>query len=337
MAPYSDEPLPQEPQMLKMALFGDIHFGNKTKHELIEAAVKDAFEKKPDILVFNGDIIEGNLANFKNVARSIDLPEHAEDYEEYLKKKGLSKAELQKEMLRFRKSRDESEPVQNINSQISLFNEAFMPLIEDVVKRGGIVIVVSGNHYNETTHRWEFDESSEMYYSIRNHLKAHEEDGVLNSSWKERVKAILGSEFGAGDLKIEGLQTHFAHKLEDKEDRMESFLETKRTDANLVLVSHFHKHKEINTANKLIVETLPMKDTILDPYLTRIPSVAHVVDGYVYLEVNVRDGEIISHKTHPIIEREFRAKGLQSEDPHLKFVQSQQEVRLEQPTKQKVT
>ena len=329
LAPHANEPLPQEPKKMKMILFGDIHFGNKIKHELIEAAAKDALDKKPDVVFFNGDTIEGNLWNFKNVARSIDLPEHADDYEKSLRNSGMSEADIQKEMLRFRKSYSESSPIQSIDAQISLFNDIFMPLIGDVLERGGIVVLGSGNHYNMTTRRWEFDEATTLFYAVRNHMKAHEEDGTLGKGWEERVKLIPGSEYGAGDLNIDGLQVHTAHLLEDKIDKMESFMETKRTIAALIIASHFHKHQEVKTDKKLIVETLPMKDTVLDPYLSRIPTVAHVVDGYVVLEVEVRDGEIISYKTRPIIERELRARGLQPEDPHMKFVDAQQIVRLE--------
>ncbi|MGA3021087.1 MAG: hypothetical protein ABSD68_04015 [Candidatus Micrarchaeales archaeon] len=327
LAPYAYATMPQETTTMKLALFGDVHLGNNMRYDLVEASIKDVREKKPDIVIFNGDVLEGDLGNFKNVSRSIDLPGHSQEYLKSLKTRGMSETAIHKEMLRFMMERDRSAPIQNVDSQIKLFNDAFMPLIDDVLGRGGIVIFTSGNHYNMTTKGWMFDEAIKLYFSTTNHMKAHEEDGKLEKGWEERVKIIPGSEFGAGDLNMDGLQTHFAHKLGNAENVIETFLETKKTDAVFSLISHFHKYKEVKTANKLVIETLPMKDTLLDTYLSRINSVAHVVDGYVYCELDVRNGEIISYRSRPIIERELIARGVLQEDPHRVFVLDQQTVK----------
>jgi hypothetical protein len=333
LAPYAYTPMPREITTMKIALFGDVHLGNNMRYDLVEASVKDVRERKPDIVVFNGDILEGNLANFKNVSRQMDLPGHNEEYLNSLREQGMGEPAIQREMIRFMTERGRSAPIQNIDSQIKLFDDVFMPLIDDVLEGGGIVIFTAGNHYNRTTRGWMFDEAIKLYYSTTNHMKAHEEDGKVKKGWESRVKLIPGSEFGAGDLNVDGLQTHFAHLLGNAEDRIETFLETKKTDAAFVVISHFHKYKEIETANKLVIETLPMKDTLQDPYLSRINSVAHVIDGYVYCELDVRDGEIVSYRSRPIIERELVARGAMKEDPYRAFVTDQQIVKSEKSQK----
>ena len=87
--------------------------------------------------------------------------------------------------------------------------------------------------------------------------------------------------------------------------------------------SHYHQYEEIKTANKMVIESLPMKDELLDTYLAQIKSVAHKIDGFIFCEFDTRDGDVIRYKIRPILERELQGRSLLIEDPHNEFVAEQ--------------
>lgn len=328
MAPYADSELPEEPKLLKAAVFGDVHIGNHSKYSLIRAAVKDAMARNPDVVILNGDIIEGNLANFKNAARSIDLPGTLERYQEWMKKQGMSEEKIKEESLNYLTELKHSEPVYNIDAQMEPFLDLFGPLMDQTLMKGGSVILTAGNHYNMTFRQWELDEGIRMRHSLSAHMKAHAEDGKIDKDWPDRVKTIAGSEYGAGDLKVNDVPFHIVHKFEDSETNIEGVTESKRLNAAVVITSHFHKNKETKTRNILVIETLPMKDRLLDTYLARIRTSAHTTEGYVWLELDKnKEGEVLSYRTRPIIDRNLIARGMLEENPFLKFVEGEQVLR----------
>jgi len=212
-----------------------------------------------------------------------------------------------------------------------MFSDLFMPLIEQVLKKkNGAVILNAGNHFNQTFRRWMIDEAIAMRNPVVDRMKAHEQDGTIDKDWKDRVKFIPGSEYGAGNESVNGLEFHIAHKWEDSEARIAGRAETKRNSAPIILTAHFHKNKEVETDGRIIIESLPMKDRTLDTYLARISTVAHTTEGYVFLEVGYyQNGDLAWHRTQPIIDRNLIAKGVLEENPFLEFVEAEQILRTD--------
>jgi len=160
--PYQDTDLKSmyDIEKIKVAVFTDAHVGSHSKLKVLEASVKDALARKPDVVVFGGDNLEGFLNSYAAVTRYGMTYDFVERYEEQLKSL-VDKSEvnprlvslLKESMLKVR---------YNIDEQPSIFLNKLFPLIDDVSLRGGALIYTSGNHPNKTEEGWHRDEATTL-------------------------------------------------------------------------------------------------------------------------------------------------------------------------------
>ena len=311
--PHHAEGPPQDPRQMKVAVISDVHFGNYSDAKLLQESVKDALARKPDVLIFSGDIIEGNHNNYKYVNRPESEVTFPRDYEKQLIESGISGEELKAKLLESYYS-SKSRVISNIDAQARPFMEIAMPLIDDVIMRGGSVIFVSGNHYNKTYSDWQLDESTRLRDMTAVHLMAHEEQGKLDSGWKDRLFAVSGSDYGAESFKIDGIRIATSHKVGPTESAMISFAEKKKSDVELSVGGHFHSFKVVSANGIIVAESPAMQEAKDNPYLKRISIPVGDTTGYMFLDLKVdaEKGKIVAAEISPVFRKDLikESKGI---------------------------
>jgi hypothetical protein len=208
---------------VKVEVHSDTHIGagnpldQFSNYELLEACIHDSNSRGlPDILVFGGDMVEGALGTKLNEypGRNYINPE------EFLKRlERMSKLTPEERMsarLEFLKRQNYAHPVTVVEEQVNRLS----PLIKhavDVVSAGGDVVLVSGNHYNQSQRGENFDEATHLAKDIRllggfgdNHPRIH----VFYGGWQ-----------GSGDVTVQGIPIFGIHKGKGSKDKITGLMD----------------------------------------------------------------------------------------------------------------
>jgi len=192
--PYQDTDLKSmyDIEKIKVAVFTDAHVGSHSKLKVLGAAVKDALARKPDVVVFNGDNLEGFLNSYAAVTRYGMTYDFAGRYREVLGSL-VDKSEVNKRMADLLEE-SISKVRHNIDEQPAMFLNILFPLIDDVCLRGGALIIDSGNHLNNTEEGWHRDEATSLAGYIESHLKGNIKAFEMVKGYIEITRTIITSE-----------------------------------------------------------------------------------------------------------------------------------------------
>jgi hypothetical protein len=209
--------------VVRAEVHSDTHIGTGnnlddwSNYELLEACIQDSNERGlPDILVFGGDMVEGALGSKLNeyVARNyIDQKEFLRRVEE---RAGLSPKERIAARMEYMQRQMYASPVTVIEEQVN----RLAPLIRhavDVVQNGGDVVLISGNHYNQSHRHEHLDEATHLAKDIRllgrfgqNHPRIH----VFYGGWQ-----------GSGEVTVSGIPLFGIHKGKGTKDKITGFMD----------------------------------------------------------------------------------------------------------------
>jgi hypothetical protein len=209
--------------IVRAEVHSDTHIGTGnnlddwSNYELLEACIADSNARGlPDILVFGGDMVEGALGSKLNeyVARNyIDQREFLRRVEE---KAGLSPKERIAARMEYMQRQMYASPVTVIEEQVN----RLAPLIRhavDVVSNGGDVVLISGNHYNQSHRHEHLDEATHLAKDIRllggfgqNHPRIH----VFYGGWQ-----------GSGEVTVSGVPLFGIHKGKGTKDKITGFMD----------------------------------------------------------------------------------------------------------------
>ncbi len=293
---------------VKIGVISDTHIGNFADLDLLDKVVARLKELKPEILILPGDLIEGNYNNYKNVPRmTTDFNYHAK-VEEELRSMGVKEDKI-KEFMDWLIRRDEKRVIQDIEEQASVFADHVEDLIYDVLNKGGSVIIVSGNHYNNTAPGWQFDEAKKIESILRAYIKGRTREERAEKLLKN-LKSIPGSESG-GDIVPLNYNKTFLGGIKVAHDgggnKIEGLIRAEEKErlgekTGLLVSGHYHQFKTVITGNKIIITAPAMQESETNPYLERIgiPK-SDLVEGGLYVEARINNNEIKAIKTVPLL------------------------------------
>jgi predicted phosphodiesterase len=308
LAPNANAEIPKNPQNISIVEFTDVHVGNYGNIELLKSSVKDALDAKPQILVLDGDNIEGNLGNFKYTARPENEIGMMKEYKKWMIEKGMPEKKIQHELLdRYEKLNDNV--ISNIDAQAKIFVKEIQDLVLDVVKREGYVIVISGNHYNKTHRDSQHDEATLITSHIEMLLEGANINGSLPKDWKSHIKKGSGSDIAAEKFNLNGMNIEIRHGLANNEERVESALESKRTDASIVVTGHGHEIREVTNTSTEVVQGPAMQASATNPYnkLGYFPTATDdKFTGYLQMNLKIKDGKVLEHDFIPRLKDQLR-------------------------------
>ncbi|MBI5159479.1 hypothetical protein HY992_05145 [Candidatus Micrarchaeota archaeon] len=229
-----------EEKKLLFEFVGDTQVGvgnpldQSSNYERIDAYVKDSQEKGiPDVLVFMGDMAEGSLGGKLNEY----IPKAFKSIDEMRRKiDGLDvsageKAELMNEfLLRL----NYANSIHNVDEQFEKMRPLIMHAVR-VLQKGGDVVLISGNHYNQTQRQENFDEATRMAYEIRLASGIEQND--------PHIHVLSGGWYGGGDAVVQGVPMFGVHKGRFSPDKVTGLMEHKigqMKDVFLVAQGHHH-------------------------------------------------------------------------------------------------
>ncbi|MEM3227694.1 MAG: hypothetical protein QXK65_01970 [Candidatus Micrarchaeaceae archaeon] len=188
-------------ESFKIAVFTDQHEGNHNLRKLLAAAVDDALKREPNVLVLSGDNIEGFLNDYAQVIRYGMDWQYPKRFREELESMKLSSSEVNRRVAEMLENTVLSVRY-NADEQPSMLLENFWALIDSVVERGGAIMVVSGNHPNNSGNggkHWHRDEATSIGSYIETYLNARIKQ--LEGSRKtveNAIGAIIAAAFPQG-------------------------------------------------------------------------------------------------------------------------------------------
>ncbi len=323
LVPNAGKEAPHAPEKIGIVEFSDVHIGNFGDLKLLKAAVSDALKLHPDVLILNGDNIEGNLQRHMDAPRVENEPNIMPEYDYWLKQKGIT-TERRNELILERFEKLRSSVIHNTDAQAEVFTEPLKDLIFDIVKRGGYVVVTSGNHDNKSSREITRDEASAVAGQIYAMLDGAREKLGLPEDWKDHktdyVKTGKGQEIAAETYVMRDMPVEIRHGLSNRESAVVNHLENKRSQAKFIWTGHGHSIREVVTKNFEAVQAPSMTETATDTYVKTLPiAVApnNGQTGYLYTEIRARDGEVLSHIFNPRLRGELGV----GEDLWYKFLQ----------------
>jgi hypothetical protein len=209
--------------LVRVEVHSDTHIGSGnmldeySNYELLDACIEDSNERGlPDILVFGGDMVEGALGSKlnENVAKAYINPK------EFMKRlDAMDELSVEDKMMarvEFMKRQNYSHPVTVVEEQVNRLS----PLIKhavDVVNAGGEVVLISGNHYNQSQKRENFDEATHLAKDIR--LLGGFEDN------HPRIHVFYGGWQGSGDVIVKGIPLFGIHKGKGSKDKITGLMD----------------------------------------------------------------------------------------------------------------
>ena len=229
---------------VKVEVFSDTHIGagnhldDVSNYELLDACIKDSRSRGlPDILILAGDMVEGALGSKLNehVARNyLSQKEFDKKVEEHAKAAGLSKEEVMKAKMEYHQRQNYSHPVTIVEEQVNRLHPLLAHAV-DVVKNGGDVIVISGNHYNQSQRNENFDEATHLAKDIRL-LGGFEEN-------HPRIHTFYGGWLGSGEVKVKGIPIFGIHKGKGSGDKITGLMDHRidqKRPGFLYVEGHYH-------------------------------------------------------------------------------------------------
>ena len=282
---------------LKIASIQDIHIGNYANYPLFKAALRDIAEKKPDILLVLGDIYEGNLNNYKNMPRDSNKIDDSEKFSKFLEGMNLSKEERNEILLQYFRDK-EKQVIYNIDQQPGEFILPMAPIIIDIIKRSGYILIASGNHPNKTVPGGQFDEATSLQERIYTLLAPLAERGELPSDWRSRIKTAPGNEEGGDIFYINHNGKDYIidiNHILPKPARLQTVLTKERNNSTLLFGANWHEPEGIMLNGKIVVDGAALQRSADNPFLKEIRASiteTEMLNGYTYVEVELSNGKV---------------------------------------------
>ena len=299
--PYVGLQKPGKPDEFTIAHITDVHIGNYGDLALLKAFVNDALSRQPFLLSLGGDNIEGNHHNYKYTQRPENDLDIMGEFERFLMEKGFTQSEIDKAKLdRYEKQR--VNVISNIDAQSKVFVDAIQDLAIDVVKRGGYIVITSGNHYNKTHGDSQHDEATILKAHIEMLLCGVASSGNLPAGWRSHIKTGSGSDIAAETYRINGMDIEIRHGLATKEGMVVAALEAQRSSAKLVVTGHGHEIREVITDSAQVVQGPTMQASETNPYgkVIHVPiNPTDSLNGGLILTYITKGDEILGHSFEP--------------------------------------
>ncbi len=299
MVPYMNKPEPSPEKRYRVAHITDTHIGGHGDIELMKAAVKFLIEKKPDLVVFDGDILEGNRGEGIGYASIISQGTDPE-------------IEI---------ANPNTKVILNVDAQPLVFIQIFGPLLHDVAKRGGGLAYISGNHANNTEADEAHDEAIRLRNSTIMYLSMAGQNGELPEDWRSRIKAISGKETGTDTYAIEDedhkINIKMSHRYPASKPGMIKALEKSKSSAVATFVGDLHSMQSVSTLNHVVLRGLSMEDSSQSSYVRNIhvPSGVRGINGFhvmdLYIAKDEYDNERMTrHVTETVLPQQLISKEL---------------------------
>ncbi len=306
---HASEKIPTDITKIGAVAYSDVHWGGWAQVDLLDTAVKlgkkyfhNLDDSKIPILLLNGDMIEGNLANFKNQPAKRTLPNTPEEYKAYLEKRGLSQEEIYKELYKMHQN---VSIIETISAQAETLVERMLPVIDEVISKNGYIIIVSGNHFNNTVRGHEWDEATELEGRIKSYLKGK---GV----GEDRVIVVTGEEYGIGNIPIGDTENtiRVQHKLARALEKKPKAISLKRVPTAAVFESHYHEARETASGDLQTFETVSMQYEDENTYVSEFPqAISNATRGFIIVEAEFKDNKTIKSTYTPILRANLERNG----------------------------
>ncbi len=229
-----------ETKKLVFEFVGDTQVGvgnpldQTSNYERIDAYVKDSEERGlPDVVVFMGDMAEGALGGKLNeyIPKAFKSIDEMRKRIDALDVSGEEKAELMNEfLLRL----NYANAIHNVDEQFEKMRPMILHAVK-VLQRGGDVVLISGNHYNQTDRNERFDEATRMAYEIRLAGNLEQND--------PHIHVFSGGWYGGGDAVVKGVPMFGVHKARFTPDKVTGLMEHKvHQMKDIFLVAQGHHH-----------------------------------------------------------------------------------------------
>ncbi len=313
LIPHAAEKIPDNIKKLGVFAISDVHWGGWAETDVLDKMVElgkkyvhDLDPGRTPIFLLNGDIIEGNLANFKNSPAQFTHPDTNKDYRAWLQKRGFTEEQVNAELL---KRVENVSIIQTISAQAASVVERLLPMIDEVMaNKNGYIIVTSGNHFNNTSRMHEHDEATEISGNIGFYLKGK---GFSEGHIKEHVKVIIGEEYGIGNIPVDDdnlIRTQ--HKLARVLEQKPQVVVKKRVPVASVFESHYHEAKMTVSGDLQTFETPAMQYEDENTYVLEFPqAISDATRGAVIVEVDLKDNKTIKSTYKPILRANLERSG----------------------------
>lgn len=224
----------------KTEFFSDSHIGcpnmpgRPSNYQYIDSA--QSYQRRnelPKYLVLNGDILHGVIKAFgSNEEYFASVPKKSQDLEEKIRNNpDLKPSEKLDKLIKLAREQREAVPITVIDKQVEEFKLRVLPYVEEVLESGGKVVVVSGNHFNDSGTRY-IDEAT----AIAN---------IFSSKYSGQIVVFdgMGMKNGSGETNFGEKRVFCSHKLNKSADElvgaMHHVLKANKK-ADIVAFGHWH-------------------------------------------------------------------------------------------------
>ncbi|MHB1829879.1 MAG: hypothetical protein ACYCO0_00625 [Candidatus Micrarchaeaceae archaeon] len=298
LVPYVDAEAPQAPKKVCITDFGDTHVGGYGDIELLKAAVADALKRRPDIIILNGDLLEGNLKNHKFEARPENEYGIIDGFKAYLAGKGLGELDMLR-IVEDRRAKQDMNMIINIDAQSKVFMDIMAPLIIDGLERGAEIYIDNGNHYTGTVEDSQHDEATVLDGAVK--LLGMGMGDRLPEGWESHIRTVRGGKYTADTFNIDGMNVEVRHALAARPEGMIAAEGRKMSDSAAIFHAHYHNPNYVYDG-QVFVEGLAMQDTGPHERTIGIPlGYGDKIKGYVVYTMEERDGKILRDTFAPML------------------------------------
>jgi hypothetical protein len=193
------------------------HLDDYSNYELLEACIMDSNARGlPDILVFGGDMVEGALGSKLNEVVARNYISQKEFLKRLEQKAGLAPEERLSARMEYLQRQNYGHPVTVVEEQVN----RLAPLLRhavDVVNSGGDVILISGNHYNQSQRNENLDEATHLAKDIK-HIGGFEDN-------HPRIHVFYGGWLGSGEVTVQGIPVFGIHKGKGTKDKITGLMD----------------------------------------------------------------------------------------------------------------
>jgi calcineurin-like phosphoesterase family protein len=169
-------------------------------------------ERLPDVLVFNGDILHGILKHTSaNAQYTAKTPAELRAEEARIRTRTDLDAMTKEQAIAdlYRESLGQLN-VTNLAKQREEFIYTFKPYCMDVLRNGGKIVLVSGNHFNKTTKSAGGEAIDDEAYALAQLLDGYEK---YKAEGKIIILDGLGEEYGIGTMPLgDGKELYAVHE-----------------------------------------------------------------------------------------------------------------------------